>query len=86
MFYCDPLDGTTNFVHGHHYWCVSIGVLDGSTPVAGAVVAPALATTWCGWRGGPALRNEQRCRVSAVGELERAGRHRFPRGPLARAR
>src|SRR5688500_14869958 len=36
-FIVDPIDGTTNFVHGHPIWAVSIGVLDGGLPVAGAL-------------------------------------------------
>jgi myo-inositol-1(or 4)-monophosphatase len=63
-FYCDPIDGTTNFFHGHPFWAVSIGVVDGGMPIAGAVVAPALQTTWMGWQGGGALRNGERCCVS----------------------
>ena len=59
-WFCDPLDGTTNFVHGHPFWAVSIGLLDGGTPLAGAVVAPALGLTWLGYRGGPALRATRR--------------------------
>src|SRR3954469_668376 len=56
-WYCDPLDGTTNFVHGHFFYCVSIGAGQAGEAVAGAVVAPELATHWQGFRGGPALRN-----------------------------
>ena len=67
-FYCDPLDGTTNYVHGHPFWAVSIGVLDGATPVAGAVVAPSLGTTWVGW-GAQAERSGERCRVSSTTAL-----------------
>lgn len=65
-WFVDPLDGTTNFVHGHPFWAVSIAVLDGATPIAGAVVAPAIATSWWAYRGGPALRNGEPCRVSAT--------------------
>jgi myo-inositol-1(or 4)-monophosphatase len=71
-WYCDPLDGTTNFVHGHFFFCVSLGVAEGGIPVAGAVVAPALATHWRGFRGGPALRNGEPCRVSETSELGQA--------------
>jgi myo-inositol-1(or 4)-monophosphatase len=71
-WYCDPLDGTTNFVHGHHFFCVSIGVAEAGRPIAGAVVAPALATHWVGFRGGPALRNGEPCQVSATSLLEHA--------------
>ena len=68
-WYCDPLDGTTNFVHGHFFFCVSIGIAKAGLPIAGAVVAPALDTTWQAYSGGPALRNGEPCRVSATTEL-----------------
>ena len=71
-WYCDPLDGTTNFAHGHFFFCVSLGVAQAGMPVAGAVVAPALATHWRAFRGGPALRNDEPCRVSETSELSRA--------------
>jgi len=71
-WYCDPLDGTTNFAHGHFFFCVSLGVAEAGIPIAGAVVAPALATHWRAFRGGPALRNDEPCRVSDTSELEQA--------------
>jgi myo-inositol-1(or 4)-monophosphatase len=75
VWYVDPLDGTTNFVHGHPFWCVAVGLMSDDRPVAGAVVAPALDIRWSGWflepRGsggeellGAAWRNGQRCSVS----------------------
>jgi myo-inositol-1(or 4)-monophosphatase len=71
-WYCDPLDGTMNYVHGHPVWAVSIGLLDGEEPIAGAVVAPAMGLSWTGYRGGPALRNGEVCRVSGTADLEHA--------------
>src|SRR4051794_18873952 len=82
-WFCDPLDGTTNFVHGHPFWAVSIGLLEQGQPVAGAVVAPALGLTWTAFQGGPAHRFEsgaaagsrpvsEICRVSETSELEQA--------------
>jgi myo-inositol-1(or 4)-monophosphatase len=65
----DPLDGTTNFVHGHPFYCVSIGLLVGARPVLGVVVAPSLATEWTGLLGDGAMRNGEPCRVSQVGTL-----------------
>src|SRR4051794_36063637 len=38
----DPLDGTTNFVHGFWAVGVSVALVDGDRPVAGAVAAPFL--------------------------------------------
>ncbi|RYZ04784.1 MAG: inositol monophosphatase [Myxococcales bacterium] len=71
-WYCDPLDGTTNFVHGHPFWCVSIGLLEEGRPIAGAVVAPALGLTWTAHEGGPALRSGAPCRVRENDRLEHA--------------
>lgn len=69
-FYVDPIDGTTNFVHGHPFWCVAIGLIDGDSPVAGAVVAPALGATWSGVVGQHSRRDDEPCRVSATRSLE----------------
>lgn len=48
-FYVDPVDGTTNFVHGHPFWCVSIGLVVSGHPVLGVVVSPPLGVEWYGW-------------------------------------
>jgi myo-inositol-1(or 4)-monophosphatase len=71
-WYCDPIDGTTNFVHGHPFFCVSIGLMDGDEPLLGAVVAPALGTRWHGWLGGGAFRDGRPCRVSETRNLSDA--------------
>src|SRR5262249_55605174 len=75
VWYVDPLDGTTNFVHGHPMFCVSIGLMLDDEPAAGAVVAPVLGLRYRAFRspdGGEALRNEERCEVSPVAKLERS--------------
>ena len=71
-WFCDPLDGTTNFVHGHPFWSVSVGLLEAGHPIAGAVVAPSLGLTWVGYDGGPALRCGNACHVSETSELDQA--------------
>lgn len=71
-WYCDPLDGTTNFVHGHPFFAVSIGALEHGIPIAGAVVAPVLNLTWVGYQGGPATRNSELCQVSPTEILDEA--------------
>lgn len=78
-WFCDPLDGTTNFVHGHPFFAVSIGLLEDGRPLAGAVVAPALGLSWQAYRGGPAKRcvlaggrPDEICHVSETSELEQA--------------
>ncbi len=49
VFFVDPLDGTTNFVHGHPFWCVSIGLVVAGQPVLGVVLSPPLGLEWFGW-------------------------------------
>lgn len=71
-WFVDPLDGTTNFVHGHPFWCVSIGLVAGSSPVLGVVVAPSLRLEWTGVAGAGSTRNGEACRVSEVGHLDDA--------------
>ncbi len=71
-WYCDPLDGTTNYVHGHPFFAVSIGAMRTAEPVAGAVVAPVLGWTWSGSRNYGSLRNGEPCRVSDTRNLDHA--------------
>jgi myo-inositol-1(or 4)-monophosphatase len=70
--WADPLDGTTNFVHGHPFFAVSVGLAMGSALLAGAVVAPALGLAWHGALGHGAYRNGIPCQVSITASLDRA--------------
>jgi len=78
--YCwvlDPLDGTTNFVHGHPHWAVSLGLLEEGRPVLGLVHAPALGRGgkgefWVGIPGLGAWRGGRPIRVSRCTDLEKA--------------
>jgi myo-inositol-1(or 4)-monophosphatase len=47
----DPLDGTTNFLHGFPAVGVSIALIEGGRPVVGVVHAPFLHETYLGARG-----------------------------------
>jgi myo-inositol-1(or 4)-monophosphatase len=61
----DPLDGTTNFVHGFPVVGVSVALLEDGRPVAGAVHAPFLGETWSAARGlGAAEANGDTLQVS----------------------
>lgn len=50
----DPLDGTTNYVHGLPFFAVAIALAQDQVPVVGVVHAPALGQTFVAWRGGGA--------------------------------
>lgn len=74
LWVVDPLDGTTNFVHGIPMFAVAIGLCHRGTPVLGVVHAPALGDTYLGRRGGGSWRwsrdgSRQRLRVSPTAEL-----------------
>jgi len=47
----DPLDGTTNFLHGFPAVGVSVGLVEDRRPVVGVVHAPFLGTTYVGATG-----------------------------------
>lgn len=72
VWYVDPIDGTTNFAHGHFFFGVSIALYRGSEGLAGVVHAPALGVTWKAARGSGAFRNGEPCRVSTRTQLEEA--------------
>ena len=47
----DPIDGTSNFAHGATRWAVSLGLLEGRTPLLGVLVAPRLGDTYAACEG-----------------------------------
>ncbi len=63
-FYVDPLDGTTNFVHGHPFWCISIGLAVAGIPVLGVVLSPPLGLEWWGWTAASGERHATRRSVA----------------------
>ncbi len=72
VWYVDPIDGTTNFAHGHPFFCVSVALYDGAEGLVGVVHAPALGTTWKAAKHSGAFRNGERCKVSTRAALEEA--------------
>lgn len=73
----DPLDGTTNFLHGMPHWAISIGLErrlpDGSTEIhAGLIYAPTVDEMFWAEKGTGAFMNERRLRVSARRDIHEA--------------
>jgi len=54
----DPLDGTGNFAHGNPQYSVSIGLLDGETPVMGVVYVPETDELFHAVAGGDAYQGD----------------------------
>lgn len=72
LWVVDPLDGTTNFLHGYPMYAVSIAALHRGEPVAGVVVNGASGEEWTATRGGGAFRNGEPIGVSAIDDLAHA--------------
>lgn len=68
-WHVDPLDGTTNFVHGLPLFATSIGLVADGRSVVGVVAAPALGWTFHGAEGAGARLNDRPLRVSGVPDL-----------------
>lgn len=68
----DPLDGTTNYLHGYPMYAVSIAVARYGVPEAGVVVNSASGEAWTAARGQGARRNGVPVRVSQIDRLPRA--------------
>jgi len=68
----DPLDGTTNFSHGHPLFAVSIGLEHEGRLVAGVIDVPALGSRFWARLGGGAYRDGRPISVSATDDLDRA--------------
>lgn len=64
MWHVDPLDGTTNFVHGFPMFCVSIGLAVGNQPLVGVVHIPSLNETIYAAEGQGCFFNKKRIMVS----------------------
>ena len=73
----DPLDGTTNFLHGIPHWAISVGIekrtgADRSELMAGVVYNPAADEMFWAERGVGAFLNDRRLRVSGRKDLREA--------------
>ena len=62
----DPLDGTTNYVHGFPAYCVSIALADGDEILVAAIHDPVRDECFTARRGGGAFRDGERLRVPPV--------------------
>ena len=65
----DPLDGTTNFLHGIPQFAISIGLQREDTIIAGVVYNPANDELYIAERGKGAFLNDQRLRVAGRRQL-----------------
>ena len=68
-WYIDPLDGTTNYIHGYPFFCVSVGLADPQGMRAAAIFDPLRNEMFTAARGRGAFLNDEPIRVSPATKL-----------------
>lgn len=66
----DPLDGTTNFMHGLPPYSVSIALVDGKDPIIGVIYIVTSDECYHAYKGGGAFRDRERIQVSSVTDFK----------------
>ncbi|EJF67475.1 myo inositol monophosphatase [Dichomitus squalens] len=77
-FCVDPIDGTTNFVHGFPHACISLGLIVNKRPVLGVIYNPFLDQLYTGLKGHGSFLSSPHSSVAALAAPRRL--------PLARPR
>ncbi len=72
LWMIDPLDGTTNYAHNFHFFCVSIGLAVKGEVVLGVVYLPVLDELFVAEKGKGATLNGQPISISKETELEKS--------------
>jgi len=68
----DPLDGTTNYVHGFPFYAVSVALEEDSRPAFGMVFDPERNEIFSACKGHGAYLNNKPIKVSGVTELKKS--------------
>lgn len=65
----DPLDGTTNFIHGLPPFSVSVGLSEGNRIILGVIFEVNLDECFYTWEGSPSFLNGKEIMVSETGSI-----------------
>jgi len=65
----DPLDGTTNFIHGVPIYCISIALMHGDDILLGVIYESNLDECFYTWESAPSYLNHKVIRVSETREI-----------------
>ncbi|GLQ52896.1 inositol monophosphatase family protein [Devosia nitrariae] len=68
----DPIDGTTNFVRGIPFWCLSAGLVIDGVPAVGVIYDPCRDEMFCAHKGGGTMLNGMAVRTSSTSDPTRA--------------
>ncbi|HKJ78286.1 MAG TPA: inositol monophosphatase family protein [Prolixibacteraceae bacterium] len=66
----DPLDGTTNYIHGINPYSVSIALMENNEMVLGVVYEVSLDELFYAWKGSPAFLNGKEIHVATADKIE----------------
>lgn len=66
----DPLDGTTNFIHGLSPFAVSIALMDNEEVILGVVYEISLDECFYAWKGSKAYLNDKEIKVSSAETMQ----------------
>jgi len=72
LWIIDPLDGTTNFLHGLPHFAVSIGISVKGRLEHGVIYAPCTQDLYIASRGAGATLNNRKIRVSGAKDMDQA--------------
>ena len=78
-------DGTTNFVHGFPYACISLGLIDHRVPVLGVIYNPFLEHLYTGVRGAGSFLHTRASATSTTNTnfADNTTRQRLPLAPAS---
>ena len=71
-FVIDPLDGTSNYLHGIPHWCVSIALVEGGEPQHAVIFDPLRNELFTASKGSGAVLNDKKIRVTERTDLSGA--------------
>ena len=66
----DPIDGTRGYLAGREDWCVSVALVEGTSPLLAAVYAPASEEFFFAVRGKGATHNDSAVRATDGTEMD----------------
>ena len=69
LWIVDPIDGTSNFIHGYPFYCISIGLAYKGVPILGVIYAPLTNTVYKAHAKSKAYKNDKVIRVSSSNKL-----------------
>jgi myo-inositol-1(or 4)-monophosphatase len=72
LWIIDPLDGTTNFIHGLPHYCVSIGLMQRGVMTQAVIYDPNLDELFTATKGRGAFLNDRRIRVAKRTKIDEA--------------